>query len=87
MTYMGSLDKVIVFVCGNSSLSSLLVHLFQFCGCVLLGLFLNDLDDILVVIEVWALALQSNHVQCCSRLQRSMNVEELPRVLSLVQIG
>ena len=86
-TYMGCLDKVFVFVGSYTSLASFLVHRLKLRGCVFLHLFLNDLDDLFVVSQIWPLAFESNHIQSGRSLQRSMNVEELFWVLSLVQIS
>lgn len=80
------LDKVFILQRGNTRLPSLLVHRFQLGNRILLYLTLNDFNNFLVVRQVRAVSLQTDHVQRGSSLQRTMNMIEFTRVLGLVQI-
>lgn len=86
-TYMRSFDKFFVLQCWDTSLASLVVHFFQLGNRVLLHLTLNDLDDLLVIRQIRAEALQADHIQRCRGFQRAVDVVELARVLGLVQVG
>jgi hypothetical protein len=82
-----SLDEIFVLQCWDTSLASLLVHFFQLGNRVLLHLALNHFDDVLIVRQIGAVALQTNHIQRRRGFQRTMNMVELAGVLSLVQVG
>lgn len=84
---MRRLDKVLVFICRHTRLSSLPVHVLQFCGRVLLHVALNGLDDLFVIRQIWTIALESNHVECCRSFQGTVNVKVFAGVLGTIEVG
>lgn len=84
---MRSLDEFFVLQRLDTSLASLVVHGFKLGNSVLLYLALDDLDDVLILRQIWAVALQTDHVQGRRGFQRAVNVIKFARVLGLVQVG
>lgn len=84
---MRCLDKILVFECRHTSLSSLPVHVLQLRGRVFLYFVLDRLDDFFVIGQVRTVAVQSKHVQCCRSFQGAMDVEEFAGVLGSIEVG
>lgn len=84
---MGGLNEVFVLQRRDTGLASLLVHSLKLRHGILRHLALNNLDDLLIIRQIRAVPLQTDHVQGCRGFQGAVNVIKLSGILSLVQVG
>lgn len=85
-SYVLGLDKIFIFVCSHTGLSSLTIHVLQLCGRVLSYSVFNDPDNLIVIRQIGPMAFQPDHVQSGGSLQRPVDVKEFPVVLGLVKV-